>query len=131
MTTVLTQSQCPISRDTMRALGEKAGSDALNDLEGCINPAVAFEGWRAHCRAELAEEHDGHVNLADLLTVWGRAFDSVQPLGLAPSEMDLLKAYRLADDRGRESILCSARGQAEDWPRYTFDAQHSPTRGAA
>ena len=52
--------------------------------------------------------------------VWGRAFDSVQPLGLTQSEMDLLKAYRLTDDRGRESICDMALGQAEDWPRYVF-----------
>jgi hypothetical protein len=119
----------PISR-SMRILGEQAGNDALKDLEGCVDPAVAFEGWRDHCYAELAAKYAGHVDLADLLTVWGRAFDSVQPLGLAPSEMGLLKAYRLADDRGRDSILCSARGQAEDWPRYTFASPHLPTPGA-
>lgn len=128
---IATKSLPAVSRESMRILGEKAGSDALKDLEGCVDPAVAFEEWRAHCRAELVEEYEGRVDLADLLTVWGRAFDSVQPLGLAPSEMGLLKAYRLADDRGRESILCSARGQAEDWPRYTFAVPLSSTPGAA
>lgn len=120
-----------VSRDSMRILGEKAGRDSLKDLKGCVDPAAAFEGWRAHCRAELAEEHKDQVDLANLLTVWERAFDSVQPLGLTPKEMELLKEYRLADERGRQSILCSARGQAEDWPRYTFAAPHLPTTGAA
>lgn len=30
-----------------------------------------------------------------------------------------------------EESLCSARGQAEDWPRYTFATPHLPTSGAA
>ena len=109
-----------IARNSMRILGEKAGRDALKDLEGCVDPAVAFEGWRDHCYAELAEEYAGHVDLPDLLTVWSRARDSVQPLGLTQKESDLLKAYRLSDDRGRESIRRNAQSQAEDWPRYTF-----------
>ena len=109
-----------IARNSMRILGEKAGRDALKDLEGCVDPAVAFEGWRYHCYAELAEEYAGHVDLPDLLTVWSRARDSVQPLGLTQKESDLLKAYRLSDDRGRESIRRNAQSQAEDWPRYTF-----------
>jgi hypothetical protein len=109
-----------ITRDSMRILGEQAGEHALKDLEGCVDPAVAFEGWREHCYAELAEELAGHVDLPDLLTVWARAFDFVQPLGLSPRESDLLKAYRLSDDRGRETLSEAAERMAEDWPRYTF-----------
>lgn len=118
------------TRDSVRILGEKAGRDALKDLRGCFDPVVAFEGWRDHCRAELVEECKDHTDLANLLTAWERAFDSVQPLGLAPKEMELLKAYRLADDRGRESIIEKAVNQAEDWPRYTFSSP-SQTAGAA
>jgi hypothetical protein len=109
-----------ITRDSMRILGEQAGEHALKDLEGCVDPAVAFEGWRDHCYAELAEEYAGHVDLPDLLTVWSRARDSVQPLGLTQKESDLLKTYRLSDDRGRETLSEAAERMAEDWPRYTF-----------
>jgi hypothetical protein len=120
-----------ISRDSMRILGERAGRDSLKDLEGCVDPAAAFEGWRAHCCAELVEEHKDHEDFAGLLTVWERAFDSIQPPGLAPKEMELLKAYRLADERGRESILSNALSQAEDWPRYTFSVPCPTNAGAS
>lgn len=120
-----------VTRSSMRGLGEKAGRESLKDLEGCVDPAAAFEGWRAHCRAELVEEHKNHVDLAGLVTAWELGFDSVQPLGLAPKEMEVLKAFRLADARGRESIHDYALGQAEDWPRHTFAAPHLPTPGAA
>lgn len=120
-----------ISRDSMRDRGAIAARDSLADLEGCVDPAAAFEGWRAHCRAELAEEHSDHADFADLVTAWELGFDSVQPLGLAPKEMEVLKAFRLADARGRESIHDYALGQAEDWPRHTFAAPHLPTPGAA
>lgn len=109
-----------ISRESMGILGEKAGRDALKDLRGCVDPAAAFEGWRAHCRADLVEEHKDHPDVAGLVTAWEKGFDSVQPLGLAPKEMALLNAYRLTDERGRKSIYDNAMGQAEDWPRYTF-----------
>lgn len=120
-----------VTRDSMRILGQKAGRDSLDDLDGCVDPAAAFEGWRAHCRAELAEERRGHADFAGLVTSWELGFDSVQPLGLAPKEMDLLKAFRLADERGRESIYDYALGQAEDWPRYTFDAPLPKIGGGA
>jgi hypothetical protein len=115
----------------MRILGEKSGRYALKDLKGCVDPAIAFEGWRDHCYAELAEKYAGHVDLPDLLTVWGLAFDSAQPLGLTQKESDLLKAYRLSDDQGRESIRRNAQSQAEDWPRYTFSAPSEASCGAA
>lgn len=120
-----TQTQCPvdlaeISRDAMRILGESAGRGALKDLDGCVDPAIAFAGWRAHCRAELVKEHSDQADVAGLVTAWDLGFDSVQPLGLAPKEMDLLEAFRLADERGRESICDYATSMAEDWPRYTF-----------
>jgi hypothetical protein len=116
-----TKEACPeITRDSMRILGEQAGKDALKDLEGCFDPAAAFEGWRDHCYAKLAEKYAGHVDLPDLLTVWSRARDSVQPLGLTPKESALLEAYRLSDERGRQSIDDYAVSMAEDWPRYTF-----------
>jgi hypothetical protein len=121
----------PISRDRMRVLGEKSGRDALKDLEGCVDPAIAFEGWRNHCYAELAEQYAGHPDLPDLLTVWRRAFDSAQPLGLTQKESDLLKAYRLSDDQGRESICRNAKSQAEDWPRYTFSVPSEASCGTA
>lgn len=120
-----------ITRDSMRILGEQAGEHALKDLEGCVDPAVAFEGWRDHCYAELAEQLAGHVDLPDLLTVWSRARDSVQPLGLSPDESDLLEAYRFSDDRGRESICGKAVSMAEDWPRYTFSVPSEASCGAA
>lgn len=131
MNAVIAPSQCPITRDSMRILGEKSANDFLACLDGCADPSGALVEWRAHCHAELLEECEGRADCADLLTLWGRAFDSVQPSGLAPKEMELLRAYRLADDRGRESILCSARGQAEDWPRYTFATPHEASGGAA
>jgi hypothetical protein len=120
----------PISRDSMRILGEKSGSDALKDLKGCVDPAIAFEGWRAHCYAELAEQYAGHVDLPDLLTVWSRARDSVQPLGLTQKESDLLKAFRLSDERGHQSIYDYAVSMAEDWPRYTFAVPVESSCGA-
>jgi hypothetical protein len=110
----------PISRAGVRILGEQAGHDALKNLEGCVDPAVAFEGWRDYCYAELAEQLAGHVDLPDLLAVWSRARDSILPLGLTPKESDLLEAYRLSDERGRQSIDRYAGSMAEDWPRYTF-----------
>ncbi len=127
---IATKSLPAVSRESMGILGEKAGRDALKDLKGCVDPAAAFEGWRAHCRAELVEEHKDHPDVAGLVTAWEKAFDSVPPLGLAPKEMELLKAYRLADDRGRESIVDKAVSAAEDWPRYTFSSP-SQTAGAA
>lgn len=120
-----------ISRDSMRDRGAIAGRDSFADLEGCFNPAAAFEGWRAHCLAELVEEHGGHADFAGLATAWEMGFDSVQPLGLTPKEMELLKAYRLADERGRESVSRNALSQAEDWPRYTFSAPLPKVGGAA
>lgn len=109
-----------VSRKSMRILGQKAGRGALKDLRRCFDPAETFEGWRAHCRAELVDEHKDHADVAALITSWELGFDSIQPLGLAPKEMELLKAFRLADERGRESILQYATSMAEDWPRYTF-----------
>jgi hypothetical protein len=131
MSAVITPSQCSLTREGMRILGEKMGNDALKDLEGCVDPAIAFAGWRAHCRDELAEEHKDHIDLPNLITAWEKAFDSVQPLGLAPKEMELLKAYRLADERGRDLICDMALGQAEDWPRYTFSVPCQTDAGAA
>lgn len=119
-----------ISRDSMRILGEKAGRDSLEDLDGCVDPAIAFAGWRSHCRAELVEEHKDHADAAGLVTVWELSFDSAQPLGLAPKEVELLEAFRLADERGRESIHVHALSQAEDWPRHTFSSP-CQTGGAA
>lgn len=130
MSAVITPSQRPLTREGMRILGEKMGNDALKDLEGCFDPAIAFAGWRAHCRDELVEEHKDHADVAGLITAWELGFDSVQPLGLAPKEMELLKAFRLADERGRESILQYATSMAEDWPRYTFSVPR-PTNGGA
>jgi hypothetical protein len=114
----------------VRILGEKSANDFLAESKGCVNPSVAFAAWRADCYTAVAEEYEGDVDLANLLTAWGLGFDSVQLLGLAPKEKELLKAYRLADDRGRESIVCSAQGQAEDWPRNTF-AVPCPTNTGA
>lgn len=125
------KSQLAVSRASMRILGEKAGGNSLEDLEGRVAPAFAFEGWRAHCLAEIAEEHSDHADLAGLIAAWELGFDSVQPLSLAPKEMELLKAYRLADERGRESILCNALSQAEDWPRHTFAVPCPTNAGAA
>lgn len=124
-------SSALITRDRMRTLGEKSASNFLDNAEGSLNQSAAFVEWRAHCHAEVVEECEGHVDAANLLTVWAKGFDSVQPLGLAPKEMDLLKAYRLADDRGRESILRNAQSQAEDWPRYMFTVPRKPSGGAA
>jgi hypothetical protein len=109
-----------ITRDSMRILGEQAGEHALKDLEGCVDPAIAFEGWRDYCYAELAEQLAGHVDLPDLLAVWSRARDSVQPLGLSAKESALLEAYRLSDDRGRDTLSEAAERMADDWPRYTL-----------
>ncbi|MFC0132003.1 hypothetical protein CR105_16080 [Massilia eurypsychrophila] len=110
-----------VTRSSMRTVGEQAGRDSLANLEGCVDPATAFEGWRAHCLAELVDEHKEHPDFAGLVTAWELGFDSVQPLGLTTKEMKLLKAYRLSDGRGRESIRSDAQSQAEDWPRYTFE----------
>jgi hypothetical protein len=120
-----------LTRDVMRVLGRKAGAEALKDLEGCVDPAIAFEGWRDHCYSELAEQLAGHVDLPDLLAAWARARDSVQPLGLTQKESALLEAYRLSDERGRQSIEDYAVSMAEDWPRYTFSVLDSTTPGAA
>ena len=114
----------------MRILGEKNGTDAIKNLEGCVDPAIAFEGWRDHCYAELAEQYVDHADLPDLLTAWSRSFDSVQPLGLTPKESALLETYRLSDERGRQSIDDYAESMAEDWPRYTFSVANSTTPGA-
>lgn len=110
----------PITRDSIRILGEESANDFLDNAEGCLNQSVAFMEWRAHCYTEMVQEYEGHVDLANLLTAWEKGFDSVQPLGLTPKEVDLLKAYRLADERGRDLICDVALDQAEDWPRYTF-----------
>lgn len=126
----LRMASVQILRDSMRNRGAIAGRVSFADLEGCFNPAAAFEGWRAHCLVELAEEHGGHPDFAGLTTAWEMGFDSVQPLGLTPKEMELLKAYRLADERGRQSIVEKAVSQAEDWPRYTFSSP-CQTEGAA
>jgi hypothetical protein len=131
MNAVTTTSQCPITRESMRILGEKSASDFLDDAEGCVNQSVVFVEWRAHCYAEMVEEYKGHVDLTNLLSAWGKGFDSVQPLGLAPKEMELLKAYRLADERGRESIYDNALSQAEDWPRYMFSVPCPTDAGVA
>jgi hypothetical protein len=119
------------ARAKIRALGEQAGRDSLANLEGCSDLATAFEGWRAHCLAELVDEHKGRPDFIALATSWELGFDSILPLGLTPKETAILKAFRLADDRGRESIHCNALSQAEDWPRYTFDAPVGESGGDA
>ncbi|PIL42357.1 hypothetical protein CR105_24540 [Massilia eurypsychrophila] len=115
----------------MRVLGEKAGRDALENLVGGSDPADAFEKRRAHRRADLVEESSDHADVAGMVTAWELGFDSVQPLGLTSREMAVLKAFRLADQRGRASIHDYALGQAEDWPRYAFDAPGAESGGGA
>jgi hypothetical protein len=131
MSAVITPSQCPLTRESMRVLGEKSANDFLDNAAGIRDRGVTFAAWREDCYAEIVREYEGHVDLANLLTAWGKGFDSVQPLGPTPKEMDLLNAYRMTDDRGRDLIGNMASGQAEDWPRNTFSVPILTAEGVA
>jgi hypothetical protein len=115
-----------VTRVCMRALGERAANDFLADMDVYPNPDAASVDWRTDCKADIVKEYAGHADLAGLVASWDLGFDSVQPTGLTASEMGMLKAYRLSDDRGRESIYSYARSMAEDWPRCAVDEDDAP-----
>lgn len=106
----------PITLDTMHAMGATSAREWVDDVEG-LRDMLVLPAWRAECYADFVKVHEGDFDFMEHLAAWERGFDSVQPLGPTPSEMGLLKAYRLSDDRGRASIYDMAVSMAEDWPR--------------
>jgi hypothetical protein len=98
----------------------EVGKRCAQRLGRLCRPCHSVRGMARLLLCRVGRKVRGHVDLPDLHTVWSRAFDSVPPLGLTQKESALLKAYRLSDKRGRDTLSEAAERMAKDWPRYTF-----------